>query len=164
LEVTIDRHQLFIKQYTLSFPQYCCKCLEPYPDRSFEASFSSQPFMSKKITTYSVKVPICSSCHKPQLILDVCAIIGGILFISPFVLSVAGILIGAGIVISPSVLIGECIIGGLVLIIASVILKLVLRPVRMSMHEDFVGFWFKNPRYGEMFSAANSGTIFRRQA
>ena len=155
MEVTIDRHQLFIKRHTLSFPQYCSKCLKPYPDRNFEVSFSETPFWSKKITTYSVKVPICSSCYKPKLISDACAIIGFLLLISPVVL------IGVRMY---NISYGWMFITGFVLIIASVIFRLVLRPVRMYVHEDFVGFWFKNPRYGEMFSAANGGTIFRRQA
>lgn len=57
IEVTISLpEKSFVK-----FPLYCTKCLRMFPDREFLVA-GLRFFPSG--TLYSVKAPICSSCHK----------------------------------------------------------------------------------------------------
>ncbi len=146
--------------FTVNFPRYCSKCLKPYPDRDFTVGVEHEArarawSRQRLITIWSVKVPICSSCYKPKLriILKVCIAIGVLLMFG------MGVFIRYALFGPPLELVlqGE---GFILLIVSGVLYFTLTRPsVRMKTTPPQVTFWFKNPRYGEMFSAANRGSV-----
>jgi hypothetical protein len=69
-----------VDAYT-SFPDYCCLCLRPKPDGTWQVRNSSTKYLGDnryEVTTASVRVPVCGSCRRNMRLREVAAAAGAL--------------------------------------------------------------------------------------